>query len=113
VIAAFKGTPTSGNAPLIVQFTDSSTGSPTSWSWDFGDGGTSSQRNPSYTYTFPGDYTVILTVKNTGGGGVLTKTSYIAVNAAPTPTPISPFTTLGALGAAVVISTLLLGRKKH
>jgi PKD repeat protein len=113
VIAAFKGTPTSGNAPLIVQFTDSSTGSPTSWSWDFGDGGTSSQRNPSYTYTFPGDYTVILTVKNAGRGGVLTKTSYIAVNAAPTPSPISPLTTLGALGAAVMISTLLIGRKKH
>ena len=49
--AAFSGTPTSGQAPLNVQFTDSSTGSPTSWSWSFGDGAGSTAQSPSHTYT--------------------------------------------------------------
>ena len=49
--AAFSGTPTSGQAPMNVQFTDSSTGSPTSWSWSFGDGGSSTTQSPSHTYT--------------------------------------------------------------
>ena len=50
-VASFTGTPVSGNAPLNVVFTDASTGSPTSWSWTFGDGGTSTAQNPSRTYT--------------------------------------------------------------
>ncbi len=41
IVADFSGTPTSGTVPLTVQFTDLSTGGPTMWSWDFGDGGTS------------------------------------------------------------------------
>ncbi|MEW5995100.1 MAG: S8 family serine peptidase, partial [Candidatus Zixiibacteriota bacterium] len=60
-VADFVGSPTSGNAPLTVNFTDQSTGSPTSWSWDFGDGGTSTAQNPSYTYNSVGTYTVSLT----------------------------------------------------
>ncbi|MBN1167590.1 MAG: PKD domain-containing protein, partial [Methanospirillaceae archaeon] len=40
IVADFSGTPTSGTAPLTVQFTDLSTGGPTMWAWDFGDGGT-------------------------------------------------------------------------
>ena len=50
-VANFNASPTSGNAPLPIQFTDNSTGSPTSWSWTFGDGGTSTAQNPSHTYT--------------------------------------------------------------
>ncbi|NIQ09984.1 MAG: PKD domain-containing protein, partial [Gammaproteobacteria bacterium] len=41
--ADFAASPTSGTAPLTVNFTDLSSGSPTSWSWDFGDGGTSAE----------------------------------------------------------------------
>ena len=49
---------------LSVTFTDSSTGLPTSWSWAFGDGGTSTAQNPSHTYTAAGSYTVALTAFN-------------------------------------------------
>ncbi len=49
--ANFSGNPTSGYAPLTVDFTDLSTGSPTSWDWSFGDTGTSTAQNPSHDYT--------------------------------------------------------------
>lgn len=58
----FTATPSVGRAPLEVQFTDSSTGA-TSWSWDFGDGTTSTDRNPLHLYTNAGTYRATLTVK--------------------------------------------------
>jgi len=78
-VAAFTGTPTTGDYPLAVAFTDQSTGSPTSWSWTFGDGGTSAAQNPSHTYTAAGSYTVILTATNAAGSDSETKTGYITV----------------------------------
>jgi len=88
VAADFSGTPTSGCAPLTVDFTDLSTGTGIdSWSWDFGDGvGTSTAQNPSYTYTSAGPYTVTLTVNSSsqGCGDTQTKTNYITVNPGPT-----------------------------
>src|SRR2546428_657216 len=68
--AQFSGTPTSGQAPLAVQFTDESSpgGSPiTSWSWSFGDGGTSTAQSPSHTYTAAGSYTARLIVRSSVG----------------------------------------------
>lgn len=50
-----------GVAPLTVKFTDTSTGSPSAWTWDFGDGKTSTAQNPVNTYQAPGTYTVTLT----------------------------------------------------
>jgi PKD repeat protein len=79
-VADFSGSPNSGYAPLTVDFTDLSTGAPTSWSWDFGDGGTSTAQNPSYTYNSPGTYTVALTAANAYGSDGETKTGYITVN---------------------------------
>ena len=81
-VANFTGTPTSGIAPLTVAFHDSSTGGPTSWSWTFGDGGTSTAQNPSHTYGATGTYTVALTVANTAGSNTLTRTGYISVGSA-------------------------------
>lgn len=80
-VAAFSGTPTSGDVPLTVVFTDASTNNPTSWSWTFGDGGTSTAQNPSHTYTTAGTYTVVLTATNAYGSDSETKTGYITVNA--------------------------------
>ena len=77
--ADFAATPTSGSYPLAVQFTDASSGAPTSWSWDFGDGGTSTAQNPSYTYAAAGVYTVTLTATNDVGSDVATKTDFITV----------------------------------
>ena len=78
--ADFSGSPTSGEYPLTVNFTDLSTGEPTSWNWDFGDGvGTSTAQNPSYTYTSAGYFTVTLTATNVYGSGIETKINYINV----------------------------------
>ncbi len=52
---------------LPIQFTDISTFDPISWLWDFGDGNTSNEQNPEYTYTEPGYYTVLLTVETEFG----------------------------------------------
>lgn len=65
--AVFVATPSGGSAPLPVQFTDTSDGIVTDWSWDFGDGATATTQNPSHTYQYPGVYGVTLTVGNSGG----------------------------------------------
>ena len=67
--ADFSANPMSGYAPLSVQFTDKSTGLPTSWSWDFNDDGVadSSTQSPAYIYTTPGTYVAKLTVSNANG----------------------------------------------
>ncbi len=64
-----------------MTFTDSSTGSPTSWSWDFGDGGTSTLQSPQHTYAAAGTYTVSLTVSNGTASDTLTRTGYVVVSA--------------------------------
>jgi PKD repeat protein/peptidoglycan/xylan/chitin deacetylase (PgdA/CDA1 family) len=87
-VAQFTGTPTSGGVPLDVAFADSSTGEVTSWSWTFGDTGSSTAQNPSHTYSAPGTYAVSLTVTGPGGSDSETKTDYITVTS-PAPTLVS------------------------
>lgn len=70
----FVGTPLSGAIPLTVAFTDLSSGSPASWLWDFGDGETSTDQNPTHVYTALGSFTVSLTVD----GSTETKLDYIS-----------------------------------
>ena len=85
--AAFSATPTSGPAPLGVQFTDQSSGGPTAWQWDFQNDGTvdSTQQNPSFVFANPGTYSVKLTVSNVSGDDSTTKSGYITVaTAGPT-----------------------------
>ncbi len=79
-VANFVASHTSGPAPLTVSFTDQSTNNPTSWSWNFGDGTSSTQQHPSHTYNTPGNYTVQLTVSNAHGSHAETKTAYIQVS---------------------------------
>ncbi len=61
----------------VVSFFDSSTGSPTSWEWDFGDGNTSTKKNPTHVYGKIGGYTINLTVKNAAGSDTISKYGYV------------------------------------
>jgi PKD repeat protein len=90
VTADFTGTPVLGNAPLTVQFVDTSTGSPTEYLWNFGDTQTSTLKNPSHIYASSSGspFTVSLRVGNgTSLYNTSTKMGYITVNAAPIPSP--------------------------
>jgi PKD repeat protein len=80
-VADFTATPLSGAHPLSVAFTDTSSNTPTSWAWNFGDGGTSTAQNPSHSYTAAGIYTVTLTATNAGGSDAKTRTGYVTVGA--------------------------------
>lgn len=84
--AAFIANVTTGPAPLTVSFTDTSTGSPTSWFWEFGDGATSTQRNPTHIYTSAGAYNVALSITVSGATYGFARDAYISI-LAPTSTP--------------------------
>lgn len=71
-------TPTTGQT---IVFTDTSTGSPTIWFWDFGDGNCSTDQNPTHEYFIPGTYTVKLISSNDIVGNLETKTDFITVSA--------------------------------
>lgn len=81
--ANFTASPLAGCSPLVVNFQDLSSGNPTAWSWNFGNGNTSSLKNPVATYFTPGTYTVTLTVTNANGKNTLTRSQYITVYASP------------------------------
>ncbi|MFC4097897.1 PKD domain-containing protein [Euzebyella saccharophila] len=69
-VARVSATPTSGEAPLDVQFKGSNSSDDddiTSYSWDFKDGSTATSVNPSHTFNDPGTYKVSLTVKDSDG----------------------------------------------
>jgi PKD repeat protein len=101
-VAQFTASPLSGVAPLLVTFTDTSTGTITGWSWDFGDGATSDAQNPTHTYNNAGSYTARLTV--TGPDGSDTKTQSITVSA-PTPAPVARFSASPLSGVAPLLVT--------
>ncbi len=90
----------SGLAPATFEFTQSMYGCPTSWQWDFGDGVTSTELNPTHIYTSPGLYEINLTVFGAGGNADTTGIN-IYVFAPPTQFFISPSTnaTIGGIPA--------------
>ena len=78
--ADFTADKSGGFGPLTVSFTDNSSGGPTAWTWDFGDGSpTSSAQNPMHTYTTNGAYDVKLTATTTCSTNSTTKTAAIRV----------------------------------
>jgi PKD repeat protein len=79
-VANFSATPLNGTAPLAVTFIDLTSGSPENWLWNFGDGGSSIEQHPDYTYLESGVYTATLTVSNALGIDTLTRTNYITVS---------------------------------
>ena len=76
---SFSANPYTGMVPLNVEFHDQSTGMPEQWSWEFGDGTTSTKQNPVHVYTSSGVYTVRLTVEGPGGESSLVRTDYVNV----------------------------------
>lgn len=111
--ANFTASPLSGCSPIVVNFTDQSTGSPTQWRWDLGNGVISFLQNPSATYFNPGTYNVKLVVTNASGSDSVTKNQYITVYANPTvnftasdsvgciPLPVQ-FTSLATAGSGTI-----------
>ena len=82
--ANFSSNLTEVCTPILVHFTDQSTGNPTEWKWDLGNGTFSNLQNPSVTYFNPGLYSIKLWVKVGNNRDSLVKTNYIKVNQAPT-----------------------------
>ncbi|AYV77056.1 MAG: subtilase family serine protease [Barrevirus sp.] len=103
-VAAFTSSVISGVAPLVVNFTDQSTNSPTSWFWDFSDGQdqTSNVQNPQHIFANAGSFTITLTVGNTAGSNSLIKKNYITVTVPPplVLAPIAAFTSSTVSGVA-------------
>ena len=92
--ASFTYSPSSPVTGQAIQFTDTSTGNPTSWLWNFGDNATSTSKNPSHTYTTAASYTVTLTVTNNTTSKTVSQTIIVlsasTLNASFTYSPSSP-----------------------
>ncbi len=77
--ADFIANATNAFTTIPVNFTDKSSGEITNWLWDFGDGDTNEEQNPSHLYTEAGTYSVSLIVKGDEGSDTITKQDYITV----------------------------------
>lgn len=75
----FTASPVSGTTPVSVNFSDETVGDGTSWHWNFGDGHKSTEREPTYTYSTPGTFTVALTVDGPLGSDTKSKVAYVSV----------------------------------
>ncbi len=108
-VASFSVDVSSGSAALNVQFSDSSDGPVTAWEWDFGDGSSSTERNPVHEYTLSGTHTVQLTVSGPGGSDSSTLAESIQVEpAALAAVSVSPaLLTLGVLEASALSAQAL------
>ena len=70
-VASFSSSPNASVAGQTLNFEDNSTGTPTAWQWTFGDGKTSTLRNPSHAYSTKGVFKVTLRVRNAGGANTI------------------------------------------
>ena len=82
-VANFSAEIVSGCAPIVVNFTDHSDGSPTQWKWNLGNGTFSNLQHPSVTYFNPGLYKITLWIKSGNHTDSVVKTDYIRVHQAP------------------------------
>jgi len=88
-----------------VTFTDESNNNPTSWSWDFGDGQTSTQQHPTHHYNASGTYSVELTATNAFGSGSKTHSNIIQVNLKTPPNTINDTACTGMADTLIAISS--------
>ncbi|WP_129597731.1 TIGR04279 domain-containing protein [Methanohalophilus profundi] len=108
--AEFSATPVEGQSPLEVTFTAEADNAD-SWQWEFGDGSTSTEQNPTHTYEEPGTYTVVLTVEGEGGVDVVEKTDLITVTAQEEDKGIPGFEAIFAIAGLLAVAGLLRRRK--
>ena len=112
-VVNFTAVPLSGVIPLLVQFTDASTGEIDTWAWDFGDDlditFASDEQNPLHTFTAVGNFTVTLRV--TGPGGTSTASLVISVTAEP-PTELPSIINAAIMAMVIIsISAVIMPRK--
>ena len=90
-ITDFSATPATGDAPLDVDVSATTTGNVVGYAWDFDNDGTtdSTDQSPTYTYSTPDVYSVKLTVTGIGSSDTMTKSSMVTVR---TPAPVVDFT---------------------
>jgi PKD repeat protein len=91
-----------------IAYTNTSTGSPTSYSWSFPGGtpSTSTAASPTVVYNTPGTYNVVLTATNGSGSNTTTMTNYVTVNAVPAaPTITAGGTTTFCSGGSVTLTS--------
>src|SRR6266700_1782159 len=81
--ASFSASPVQGCAPVLINFTDQSAGSPTYWRWELGNGTVSFLQNPATTYFNPGTYTIKLVVRNGSRADSVIQVNYIIIHASP------------------------------
>lgn len=105
----FSATPTTGPTPLEVQFSDETPSDFSSWSWYFGDGGTSSEQNPTHVYNRTGPFTVSLTISSLSGRGTETKVNYIHPYTQGVGGEAYPVSRLAILAPWFGLAALLLG----
>lgn len=101
--ASFTAAPTTGTAPLKVNFVDTSAGTPSTWAWDFGDGSSDVTHNPSHTYAAAGTYNAKLTVTNAQGSSTSGVTTITVT--APVAIPAASFTANPTTGTAPLAVT--------
>lgn len=94
-VANFSVDKTTSCGVSLIAFTDLSTNNPTSWLWDFGNGGaTSTEKNPTMVYPTPGVYNVTLTATNASGSDVEVKGAFITIYPLPSPNFTIPQTSV-------------------
>jgi PGF-pre-PGF domain-containing protein/PGF-CTERM protein len=106
----FTATPVEGQSPLEVTFIAEADNAD-SWQWDFGDGNTSTQQNPTHTYEEPGTYTVVLTVEGEAGSETVEKTDLITVTAEEEDKGIPGFEAIFAIAGLLAVAGLLKRRQ--
>jgi len=87
--ASFTYSPTTLSPGQVVQFTDASSGNPTSWQWNFGDGSEDETQNPAHVYAAAGSYAVTLTI-TAGASSANTSTNITVGQASGVVTAASP-----------------------
>jgi len=108
-VVTFTGPSSPVTAGQSISFTDTSTGSPTTWVWAFGDGGTSTVQNPTHTYTTARTFTVTLTATNAAGSAKTSKDITVSSPTTAGAFPIVDTSQTKCFDATSVITSPLVG----